>query len=431
MAGLLVAGAISSLQAETVTWTGAADSSWSNSANWSNGEVPGSSASAGVDVLINSNTGMAADNTIENIGGWDSDPRILNSITFDISGARLYQAGDPYFVLGDSETVGQFTLTSAFTTDGWVFFGGGTRTQNNYRRGRLQFDKGMLLTNNGTGVGIFERAYVQNTVDSANGSVTFAGSGSWLFATNSYLGKARNAPQTSSPYNPGSILTPDAVVNVKLGDNDNAFSGTVTYASSLAMEVTTLEINGGTLNLQDSGINNTGALTVGLNGSFIGTGDIAGAAIVAGQLSPGADGTGTGTFSFGDDLSLQSTAEVLLGITGTGAGTYDHIQLDGGILTYGGSLIVTVDGTYTVGDSWALFTGYGSESGDFDTISINGVTLTKEGDVWVGSASGVNYQFDQAAGELAVVVPEPGTIVFVGLAAVTFALALRRRGRRC
>lgn len=424
------------VQAQTIYWTGDAEnSSWASGSNWSGGVVAGTGTASGADVVINNTNGISGIR-ITSFAGTSADPRRLNSLTIDVAALELHQDGNPHMLLGDAENIGRFTLTSNYTTgtSAGLFMGGGSATQSRYRRGRLMFDKGIVFTNNGTGLAQFGNAYIQNANSDplipSSGTITFAGTGSWRFNATSYIGKNRNAPGSSNPWPAGSINTPNAVVNVQLGNSEESFSGKLSYASELAMEVTNVEVNQGTLELVNSGINNTGLLSVAQGASFTGTGTVSGETEVAGTLKPGTSNDLYGKLNFLDSLTLISTAVVELAINGTADGSFNEIVLDGGALIYGGDLLISLTGSYVAGDSWELFSGFGSTAGDFASVVLNGTSLTQSGDQWFANIGGTGYQFDQSNGMMSVVVPEPGqTALVLGLGVLALSM-LRRRARR-
>ena len=110
----------------------------------------------------------------------------------------------------------------------------------------------------------------------------------------------------------------------------------------------------------------TGTTTVS-GGALGGNGSVAGAATIqsGGAVSPGTTNA-PGTLSFGNTLSLMPGSTTFLRINKT-LQTNDLLQVSG-MLTYGGTLVVTnLAGTLVSGDSFKLFNA-GSYSGSFNGL---------------------------------------------------------------
>jgi hypothetical protein len=141
-------------------------------------------------------------------------------------------------------------------------------------------------------------------------------------------------------------------------------------------------------------------------------------------------------------LYLVDGSTTSLQISGTTAGIdYDQIAFSGGTLTYGGTLELSLSGSYALGTEFSLFENFTSTFGELD-----GVTLTTPIDspyynlafsksvfggnvVWwtQPNSSGQSLKFEQVSGAL-IVVPEPSTIVIASIgAALAGFWRLRRR----
>ena len=110
----------------------------------------------------------------------------------------------------------------------------------------------------------------------------------------------------------------------------------------------------------------TGTTTVS-GGSLAGNGSVSGAAIIqsGGTIAPGTTNT-LGTLSFGNNLTLAPGSTTFLRIN-KASQTNDLLQVSG-VLTYGGTLVVTnLAGTLVSGDSFKLFNA-GSYSGSFNAL---------------------------------------------------------------
>jgi autotransporter-associated beta strand protein len=147
----------------------------------------------------------------------------------------------------------------------------------------------------------------------------------------------------------------DALRVVQEGSGTTLLSGANTYHG-------TTTVNGGKL-LVDGSIG-SGAVTVS-NGTLGGNGVIGGTVAVQsnGTLAPGGD---LSTLTVSNNVSLEPGSTTVLEISHT-AQTNDQLALTG-ILTYGGTLVVTnLSGTLAAGDRFQLFQA-GSNSGSFSTM---------------------------------------------------------------
>jgi autotransporter-associated beta strand protein len=154
---------------------------------------------------------------------------------------------------------------------------------------------------------------------------------------------------------------------------------------------------------------NIGETSVLAGGTLGGTGFIEGKTTISGVLSPG---VGAGVLKFGGDLSLESAGKVRIELGGILRGTlFDGIDVEG-VLAYGGTLEIVLTNGFLPdeGDTFDLFDGFESQTGDFLSILF--------------SAEDYAGVFDPVTGVLTVV-PEPGTIGLLICAAIQ--LTMRRR----
>ena len=145
---------------------------------------------------------------------------------------------------------------------------------------------------------------------------------------------------------------------VKIGSGLVTLAGTNTYTGSTSVSNGTLAVSGRLAN---------GALTVATNGTLAGSGSIAGAVTVqaGGLLSPGLAGPVALTVS--NALTLQAGSATAMDISKSPL-TNDQVRVTG-LLTYGGTLIVTnLAGPLAGGDYFQLFSA-GSRSGDFAALA--------------------------------------------------------------
>lgn len=144
---------------------------------------------------------------------------------------------------------------------------------------------------------------------------------------------------------------------------------------------------------------------------------------VTGALAPGFS---PGTVNVTGNLALAASTSTSMEIGGSGgvAGTdSDYVNVTGSLTLDGLLAIVsyngfdlTQTGTYNLFDA-ASFTG------DFDSVSVGGNSLSFASDVWSGTYTGTTYSFSETTGVLTVV-PEPRAALLGGLGLLAL---LRRR----
>jgi autotransporter-associated beta strand protein len=213
----------------------------------------------------------------------------------------------------------------------------------------------------------------------------------------------------------------------KAGSGNLTLTGTNTYTGAT-------NINGGSLIINGS-TSASSVVTVATSGTLGGSGTVGGATTVNGTLRPG---NSPGGLSFGDILTLTSTATTVMEIDGNaGAGVisgHDFVNLTGsgaqGVLTYGGTLTLDFGSLFGVGSySWNLF-DFASESETFTTIALadqyTGSLLDGDTDgIWDLTSGNNTWIFTESTGVLGLtVIPEPKTAL---LGAFGILLLLRRR----
>ena len=198
------------------------------------------------------------------------------------------------------------------------------------------------------------------------------------------------------------------------GTLEKSGSGTWTLDRSFA-SVTGTTVDGGNLRLNAT---NAGTMLVQTLGTLSGTGRVTGVATIDGTLSPGQS---PGLIAFGSDLTLNSTARVVMELGGHARGTsYDAVNVFGS-LKYGGILEVVFldDFLPSVNDTFDFFDNFTSFEGAFTGIEF--------------ATAGYGGTFNTSTGVLTVsAVPEPSTVLLL-VAGAAVVLAMRRRlkpGRR-
>ena len=217
---------------------------------------------------------------------------------------------------------------------------------------------------------------------------------------------------------------------------------TVTYASAIAStNVGGLTKSGsGTLFLnaanQFAGTTTVNAGTLAGTGSVLGPLSVASGAVFDPGSGPGATtvfGAGAFTQASGGTTRMQ--------VNGTTPGSlYDQVLFSGTAktVTWGGTLDLTVSGSYANFTTFDLFKGFDTQSNDlaaitltagspYDTLSFNGPV----GGVWTTGTTtgGQTMIFNQNTGVL-MVVPEPGAMTLAGLGVGACGLWLCGRRRR-
>lgn len=206
----------------------------------------------------------------------------------------------------------------------------------------------------------------------------------------------------------------------KTGAGTQSLSGNNTYTGATFVNAGTLIVNGTH--------SNAGAYTVASGGTLGGAGTISGDTTIqsGGFLNPG---NSPGVMVFTGNLTLEGSTTMELG--GTTRGTeYDGLDV-GGLLTYGGDLIITSYLSYDIDASsftYDLFDIGGGFSGDFSSITLGAISMVDGGTIWTADNGNASYSFDTTTGDLNVtVIPEPkaySTLFGVVACAMVF---LRRR----
>jgi autotransporter-associated beta strand protein len=211
----------------------------------------------------------------------------------------------------------------------------------------------------------------------------------------------------------------------KQGNGTLTLSANNTYTGATTVNVGTLLVNGS--------LAAGSTVTVNSGATLGGNGTINGAAVVNGTLQPG---NSPGVLTFGSSLTLGANSTVVMELNSTVRGTgYDGIDVTGA-LTYGGALTINVGTTFlSSNQTFSLFAGSASESGNFASVSLAGAygtgSFTNSSGVWNRTDSNGNqWSFSQDTGNLSfTAVPEPTTAMLGGLGLLALGLAqvLRRR----
>ena len=257
-----------------------------------------------------------------------------------------------------------------------------------------------------------------------------------------------------SPGVSGSRLSLAGPIN--LGSNTLTFSQVITSGTPAVVNAPTTWITvggtiggsgsvivNGTANVYLNGVNTYAGSTTVQSGVLGGNGTIVGDVIVqsGAMLTPGSAANTTGALGVGS-LQLNPGAVAAMEITGTSSGLYDQIVGSSSVDYGGGTLALSLSGSYSNDTNFFLFNGFSSHLGQLGSITLSasspysGLTFTRDvhGDWWTDWTAGHQQilMFSESTGTLSVV-PEPSTIVFAGIGLALMGwqrLAKRRRAAR-
>jgi autotransporter-associated beta strand protein len=373
-----------------------------------------------------------------------SDGTRVNGGTLTAGHASAFGAGAITLASGATLDLANLVVTNAITNNGGTIRGGtinGTVSgTSNVSGGQTIFDStiagGARIDVASTGTASFgSGAVIQTGATIANNGVLSvsrsAASGALAFAS-TVSGSGRFRLE-------GGIARLDAA-NTYTGNTVITGSGSVlkigaagSFANSPTIVVGDASSTGATLDLTAK----SGTFTIGGSQTLKGGGTIQiaadGVLDVQGTFTPG-NSPGLFTYDGGTTLLSGQTIIEILGAnraTLASHGTdpyYDAVNvINGGVLTFGGTLTLDITGTYADNTVFDLFTasGGGSLTGNFSSIAFapsslyGGLTFTSgtaNPKLWNSTATsgGQSFTFDAAAGSL-VIVPEPDTIIFAGV----------------
>lgn len=428
-----------SVHAATYTWDGGGvNSKWSVSGNWDANGAPPLSDLANTDLVF---AGVAHLSP-----SMDTNNYIIHSLTFsgasaftlDSQNSETLTIGTGGITNNNTNASGQ-TITSALilgadqtwlASSGNLIFSGATITNG-----------GFTLTIDGTANTSISEAI------SGIGGLTKKGAGTLTLSnsTNSFSG-----------------LTAVDAGTLRYGSDNSLGAGPVTVAGG-TLDIDIYRDTVGTVTMDSGSINGTtGVLTsltfnlrkgtvgaiLGGTGSTLTKTTVDTVTLSGANTYTGATTVSAGILALTSTGSISSTSSLIIdaGATfqtatafglasrsleiGVGSSSSKGFLTVGGALTYGGSIKLTITGTYTL-QTWDLI-DFASQTGGASSVTLAGSysgSLTNVGDVWTGTVGGRNWTFNEATGVLGVVVPEPSAWVTL-LGALGALVGLQRTRRR-
>lgn len=452
-----------------VTWNTTSGTWNTSTANWTTGSGPNEAFSDGYQTTFNNASGGAvilsgalaprAVVVSATAGAYyfvaSDGNQITGAATLSKSGSgSLFLAGPNAYTGGTTLDGGTLTVGNAESigSSGTISFGGGTlqysgsNTTDYSSRFSNAANQRYSIDTDGLNVTLAA------DLSSSGGSLAKSGAGTLtLSGSNSYSGGTTVSAGTlvgntaslhGAIANGGTVRFDQATTGTfsgaitgagaleKAGAGKLVLSGVQAHSGPSAVQAGTLSLSG---TIQSSPV------TVDTGATLAGNGFIGSSLSVLGTLAPG-DSPGRIEAT---TVSLASSATTLMEIVaaGTAGSNYDTVVVDAaGGLTYGGtlSLMFSNSSPFADGTTFDLFGFTGSPGGAFSSITASGIgdyaalTFALDGDgTWTTSNTpgGQYLKFSPLTGDL-VIVPEPSTVVSLGIAAAAFVAGQRWRRRK-
>jgi len=382
--GMLIAqpGAVQPFQVDALfSWTGATNTTWSTSTNWSPSGPPTGTDTAAFNSSFSNQPNVTAATTVGSL--LMTDP-VAQNVTISNTGG-----GSVLTINGIAGTGILINNTNAFTLT---------------VSATLRLGADQAWTNNSGNV------FTVGPVNLNNNALTVNGTG--------------NTTMSGIIASGGGSLIKDGTGTLIVTANNTYGAGTI--------------VNGGTLLVNGTGDLGTQTVTVNSGGTLGGnstapiTANVLLTVNAGGNLSPGNGGNNTAVLITGGAVTLASTSNFRIDINGTTVGTgYDRLQVNAGAVNITGSnLVVTVGTTLSAGQTFLILdkVAAGAITGTFGNAPGNVVTGS-DGTVFSVSYTGGNGN-DVVLTVIAVAVPEPSTWIGGTLAIAGLAFTQRRRLRK-
>ena len=371
------------------TWNGSANnfgrpSGSGASGAWTGDEVAVFRASGSYNVTVEGTQ------TATGIAVQQGDPTFGGAGSIDLTNGTADVDGVPEIFVESGQTATVDAVITGGGGEALTKIGAGTLVLNgtNTYNGGVQVRKGELEGDTDSIVGAVE------LVNGSNGSIS----------TVLHFNQSTNDTFTSG-------ITGDGDEVRKTG------AGTLTLSSASLSYAGVTNVNAGRLDV-DGTKSGTGAVNVASGASLGGTGSIAGATTVNGNLD--LRDTASGTVSFTTSLAFDSAATSFFEIDA--GGVVDHVNVSG-LLTMDGQIELSdLGATFSAGNSFDLF--------DWGSVNMSGFSTSTDLDPFLPGLS-ATLAWDTSSfttdGTISIVtIPEPGS---VALLAFTFGLAFLRRRR--